>query len=135
MTATKIVSQWTWAATLLQSATVASKYGISGPYWYAAGATIQIILFAILSITLKTRAPGAKTFLQVIKARFGSRTHIIFCVFAMFTNLVVTTMLTSLANTLPRSKIKYIDIWLLFCLLIPVMEILLHTVEDHFNRR
>ena len=31
--------------------------------------------------------------------------------------------------------IKYIDIWLLFCLLIPVMEILLHTVEDHFNRR
>ena len=49
--------------------------------------------------------------------------------------LVVTTMLTSLANVLPRSKIKYIDIWLLFCLLIPVMEILLHTVEDHFNRR
>ena len=49
--------------------------------------------------------------------------------------LVVTTMLTSLANVLPRSKIKYIDIWLLFCLLIPVLEILLHTVEDHFNRR
>ena len=50
--------------------------------------------------------------------------------------LVVTTMLTSLANDLPRSAgIKYIDIWLLFCLLIPVMEILLHTVEDHFNRR
>ena len=50
--------------------------------------------------------------------------------------LVVTTMLTSLANDLPRSAgFKYIDIWLLFCLLIPVMEILLHTVEDHFNRR
>ena len=48
---------------------------------------------------------------------------------------MVTTMLTSLANVLPRSKIKYIDIWLLFCLLIPVLEILLHTVEDHFNRR
>lgn len=41
------------------------QYGISGPYWYAGGATIQIILFAILSIMLKTRAPGAKTFLQV----------------------------------------------------------------------
>ena len=50
--------------------------------------------------------------------------------------LVVTTMLTSLANDLPRSTgIKYIDVWLLFCLLIPVMEILLHTVEDHFIRR
>ena len=65
LTATTIVSQWTWSATLLQSSTVASKYGISGPYWYAGGATIQIILFAILSIMLKTRAPGAKTFLQV----------------------------------------------------------------------
>ena len=50
--------------------------------------------------------------------------------------LVVTTMLTSLSNELPRAAgFKYIDIWLLFCLLIPVMEILLHTVEDHFNRR
>merc|ERR1712186_44136 len=68
LTATTIVSQWTWSATLLQSSTVASKYGISGPYWYAGGATIQIIIFSILSIMLKTRAPGAKTFLQVIKA-------------------------------------------------------------------
>ena len=41
------------------------QYGISGPYWYAGGAAIQIIIFSILSITLKTRAPGAKTFLQV----------------------------------------------------------------------
>jgi len=66
LTATTIVSQWTWSATLLQSSTVASKYGISGPYWYAGGATIQIIIFSILSIMLKTRAPGAKTFLQEI---------------------------------------------------------------------
>jgi len=65
LTATTIVSQWTWSATLLQSSTVASKFGISGPYWYAGGATIQIIIFSILSIMLKTRAPGAKTFLQV----------------------------------------------------------------------
>jgi hypothetical protein len=27
----------TWAATLLQSANVAYKYGIAGPFWYAAG--------------------------------------------------------------------------------------------------
>merc|ERR1712106_56893 len=46
LTATTIVSQWTWSATLLQSSTVASKYGISGPYWYAGGATIQIIIFS-----------------------------------------------------------------------------------------
>merc|ERR1712045_857398 len=94
LTATTIVSQWTWSATLLQSSTVASKYGISGPYWYAGGATIQIIIFSILSIMLKTRAPGAKTFLQVIKARFGKRTHLVFCTFAFFTNLIVMMSLT-----------------------------------------
>merc|ERR1712012_257003 len=76
LTATTIVSQWTWSATLLQSSTVASKYGISGPYWCAGGATIQIIIFSIL---LKTRAPGAKPFLQVIKARFVKGTHLVFC--------------------------------------------------------
>merc|ERR1711988_886030 len=106
LTATTIVSQWTWSATLLQSSTVASKYGISGPYWYAAGATIQIILFSILSIMLKTRAPGAKTFLQVIKARFGARTHIVFCIFAFFTNLIVMMSLTIAGTTVLNSLVK-----------------------------
>ena len=46
------------------------QYGISGPYWYAGGATIQIIIFSILSIMLKTRAPGAKTFLQVRNQKY-----------------------------------------------------------------
>ena len=36
---------------------------------------------------LKMRAPGAKTFLQVIKARFGKRTHLVFCTFAFLTNV------------------------------------------------
>lgn len=33
LTACDIVSKWTWAATLLQSANVAYKYGVSGPFW------------------------------------------------------------------------------------------------------
>ncbi|CAH1784663.1 unnamed protein product [Owenia fusiformis] len=93
LTAATIVSQWTWAATLLQSCTVASKYGISGSFWYASGATIQILLFAIISLKLKIRAPGAKTFLQLIKARFDKKTHLTFCVFALLTNMIVTAML------------------------------------------
>lgn len=28
-----VVSAWTWAATLLQSSTVAYQFGISGPFW------------------------------------------------------------------------------------------------------
>jgi hypothetical protein len=42
LTASVIVSQWTWAATLLQSSNVAWNYGVSGPFWYASGATIQV---------------------------------------------------------------------------------------------
>ena len=84
----------------------ALQYGISGPYWYAGGATIQIILFAVLSIMLKTRAPGAKTFLQVIKARFGKGTHIVFCVFAFFTNLIVMMSLTIAGTAVLNSLVK-----------------------------
>jgi Na+/proline symporter len=28
-----IVSEWMWAATILQSSTVAYEYSISGPFW------------------------------------------------------------------------------------------------------
>lgn len=33
LVASVIVSQWTWAATILQSSNVAYLYGISGPFW------------------------------------------------------------------------------------------------------
>ena len=33
LTASVIISQWTWAATLLQSSNVAWNYGVSGPFW------------------------------------------------------------------------------------------------------
>ena len=39
---------------------------------------------------------ASKMFLlmQVIKARFGSKTHLVFCTFAFFTNLIVMMSLT-----------------------------------------
>ncbi|KAL0264346.1 urea active transporter [Diplodia seriata] len=93
LVASAVVSSWTWAATLLQSSGVAYNYGISGPFWYASGATVQIILFATLAIELKRRAPNAHTFLEVIRARYGAVTHIVFMVFALMTNILVTAML------------------------------------------
>ena len=93
LTAAAIVSAWTWAATLLQSSTVAYLYGISGPFWYAAGATIQVLLFGILAIELKRKAPNAHTFLEIIRARFGDGTHKIFLGFALTCNMIVTGML------------------------------------------
>lgn len=44
---------------------------------------MQIILFATLAIELKRRAPNAHTFLEVIKARFGTVAHIVFMVFGL----------------------------------------------------
>ncbi|CAI4214144.1 unnamed protein product [Parascedosporium putredinis] len=88
-----VVSSWTWAATLLQSSGICYRYGVSGPFWYASGATVQILLFATLAIELKRRAPNAHTFLEVIKARYGTVAHIVFIVFGLMTNILVTMML------------------------------------------
>ncbi|KAI1610126.1 SSS family solute:Na+ symporter [Exophiala viscosa] len=93
LVAAAVVSSWTWAATLLQSSGVAYDYGVSGPFWYASGATVQILLFATIAIELKRRAPNAHTFLEVIKARYGVVTHIVFLVFGLMTNILVTAML------------------------------------------
>ncbi|MCJ1483683.1 hypothetical protein MMC06_003851 [Schaereria dolodes] len=93
LVASAVVSSWTWAATLLQSSGVAYRYGVSGPFWYASGATVQIILFATLAIELKRKAPHAHTFLEVIRARYGVYTHLVFTVFGLMTNILVTAML------------------------------------------
>ena len=93
LTAAVIVSQWTWAATLLQSSNVAWQYGISGPFWYAAGATIQILLFGIVAIEVKRRAPNAHTFCEIIKLRWGTCAHIIFFWYGIAANAIVSAML------------------------------------------
>ncbi|KAJ5758147.1 uncharacterized protein N7511_006841 [Penicillium nucicola] len=93
LVAAAVVSSWTWAATLLQSSAVAYKYGVSGPFFYASGATVQILLFATIAIELKRRAPNAHTFLEVIRARYGTIVHCVFIVFCLMTNILVTAML------------------------------------------
>merc|ERR1712193_10759 len=93
LTAAVIVSQWTWAATLLMSSNMGWCVGISGPFWYASGATIQILLFAILAIQVKRRASHMHTFMEIVKARFGTATHIVMICFALTTNVIVTSML------------------------------------------
>ncbi|KAF2186967.1 Na+/solute symporter [Zopfia rhizophila CBS 207.26] len=91
--ASGIVSAWTWAATLLQSSTVAYTYGVAGPFWYAAGATVQILMFSILACKVKQNAPRCHTFLEIIYTRYGAVTHIVFMVFAFVTNILVGSQL------------------------------------------
>ncbi|XP_052210132.1 urea-proton symporter DUR3-like isoform X1 [Diospyros lotus] len=91
--ASVIVSQWTWAATILQSSNVAWQYGVSGPFWYASGATIQVLLFGVMAIEIKRKAPYAHTVCEIVKARWGTAAHLVFLVFCFLTNIIVTAML------------------------------------------
>jgi len=93
LTASVIVSQWTWAATLLQSSNVAWQYGVSGPFWYASGATIQVVLFGVLAINLKKIAPSAHTVCEIVNARWGKTAHLTFLFFCFLANLIVSSML------------------------------------------
>lgn len=116
--ASSVVSAWTWAATLLQSSTVAYQFGISGPFWYAAGASIQVVLFAILATELKRKAPTTHTFPEFIHARFGKNSHKVFLFFALMTNTVVTAMLV-LGGAAVVSSLTGINIYVA-AFLIPV---------------
>ena len=77
----------------MQSSTVAYQFGISGPFWYAAGASIQMVLFGIVVIELKRKAPSSHTFPEIINARIGASAHKVFLFFALMTNTIVTAML------------------------------------------
>merc|ERR1719159_2286383 len=126
LTAAVIVSQWTWAATLLMSSNMGWRVGISGPFWYASGATIQILLFAILAIQVKRRASHMHTFMEIVKARFGTGTHIVMIVFALTTNIIVTSMLllggaATIADLTGMSKLSA-------AFLIPILSCWIYTM-------
>ncbi|KAI1611862.1 SSS family solute:Na+ symporter [Exophiala viscosa] len=88
-----VVSAWTWAATLLQSGSVTYEYGVAGPFWYAAGATVQIFMFSVLACKVKQNAPRCHTFLEIIYYRYGAVTHMVFIFFALMTNILVASQL------------------------------------------
>ncbi|CAD1811594.1 transporter, solute:sodium symporter (SSS) family protein [Candida parapsilosis] len=88
-----VVSSWTWAATLLTSSTQVYKNGVFGSCGYAFGATAQITLFATLAIKAKERAPSARTYMEIIRARYGAPAHTVYIIWGLATNFMVTIML------------------------------------------
>ncbi|KAJ3344211.1 hypothetical protein HDU93_000001, partial [Gonapodya sp. JEL0774] len=110
LTASAVVSAWTWAATLLQSSTVAYQYGVSGKKWSVLPAAIgmcqptfilqvpsgivrPLSVKLVLAIELKRKAPNAHTFLEIILVRYGKTAHLVFLAFGLATNAIVTAML------------------------------------------
>ncbi|KAL6642364.1 hypothetical protein ACP70R_020545 [Stipagrostis hirtigluma subsp. patula] len=88
-----IVSQWTWPGGILQSSNVAWQYGVSGPFWHASGATIQVLLFGAIAVEVKRKAPNAHTVCEIVRARWGAAAHAVFLAFCLATNVIVTAML------------------------------------------
>lgn len=52
-----------------------------------------MLLFGILAIEVKRKAPTCHTFLEIIQARWGDTAHKVFLFFALLTNIIVTSML------------------------------------------
>ncbi|KAJ7583799.1 Na+/solute symporter [Mycena floridula] len=84
-----IVSAWTWSATLLQSSTAAYTFGISGPWWYGVGGTIQLAIFGMVAAKVKMNANGAHTFLEIVRVRFGTGPHLLFTFYGFLCILIV----------------------------------------------
>lgn len=93
LTASAVVSSWTIATTLLTSTTYGYRYGVSGPFWYAAAASVQILLFSVAAVELKRKAPNAQTYLQVVKVRYGSAVHLLFTTYSGVYQIITTVNL------------------------------------------
>jgi Na+/proline symporter len=72
---------------------VVKRYVSLSSIRYASGATIQVLLFGVLAITLKDIAPSSHTFLEIVRARWGKKAHLTFLFFALCANTIVTSML------------------------------------------
>ncbi|KAJ3559679.1 hypothetical protein NM688_g203 [Phlebia brevispora] len=112
------VSAWTWSATLLQSSTAAYTFGVSGPWWYGVGGTIQLAFFAMVAAKVKMNANGAHTFLEIVKARFGTWAHLLFTFYAFLCILVVCGSLL-LGGAATVNALTGMDI-IAACFLLPI---------------
>ncbi|CEJ58670.1 hypothetical protein PMG11_07320 [Penicillium brasilianum] len=90
LVASAVVSSWLWSTAFLSAVLVAYSYGISGPFWYAAGCSPMIVCFAYLGTVCKRRVPSAHTVLEIIKIRYGTLAHLSFTFLALVNNLFNT---------------------------------------------
>ncbi|KIK45666.1 hypothetical protein CY34DRAFT_22415 [Suillus luteus UH-Slu-Lm8-n1] len=57
--------------------------------WYGVGGTIQVAMFGMVASKVKQNANGAHTFLEIVKARFGTSAHILFTFYGFLCILLV----------------------------------------------
>ncbi|CAL5222256.1 g4593 [Coccomyxa viridis] len=91
--AVDVISHWTWSSTLLQSSNEVFTYGISGAFWYAAGAVLQILLFGVMAVEIKRKAPRAHTVLELVRKRWGHVANIVFFYICIINNIFICVLL------------------------------------------
>lgn len=82
VTASVMVS-WIWTITIIGAAEAGFNYGISGGINYAWGAAMPFFIFIPLVMTLRKKMPKCTTFVEFVKARYGSKVSQIFIIFAL----------------------------------------------------
>ncbi|KAG6557244.1 hypothetical protein Mapa_001171 [Marchantia paleacea] len=91
--AVDVVSRWTWVATLTVSVNEAYTYGVSGPFWFSAAAAIQLIVFAIIALEVKRKAPKAHTVVELIRLRWGHPAAFVYMYLCYLNNLCIAILL------------------------------------------
>ncbi|VDN10066.1 unnamed protein product [Dibothriocephalus latus] len=74
---TYLAVQIFWPNTIIYWVNLATQVGILSPILYSTSTSVTIMLFSLILLEMRTKAPGAKTFPQVAKSRFGTTAHII----------------------------------------------------------
>ncbi|GAQ10211.1 probable urea active transporter 1 [Aspergillus lentulus] len=87
LTASAVISSWLWSTAMLGSAFVGYDYGVSGPFWFAAGCSPMIVFFALLGISCKRKIPEAHTSLEVVRIRYGRIAHVVFMTLCLINNI------------------------------------------------
>lgn len=88
LTASSVISSWTFSTALLASPYLTYWYGIALPVWWAAGQSTMICAFGWLAIQAKRRVPNAHTLLELIRARYGTFAHILWIVLCLLNNFL-----------------------------------------------
>ncbi|KAL4872531.1 hypothetical protein BDV12DRAFT_193249 [Aspergillus spectabilis] len=86
LTASAVISSWLWSTAFLGSSFTGYNYGVSGPFWFAAGCSPVIVFFALLGISCKRKIPEAHTSLEVVRIRYGRVAHIVFMILCLVNN-------------------------------------------------
>ncbi|KAL3417528.1 urea active transporter [Phlyctema vagabunda] len=87
LTASAVISSWLWSTAMLGSSLVGYNYGVSGPFWFAAGCSPMIVFFSLLGISCKLKIPEAHTLLEIVRIRYGTIAHLVFMFLCLVNNL------------------------------------------------